>query len=827
MGNSWGIVSPVATTNYVLNPSAGIAGNFAAVGAATVTRVTTYQKYGLNSYRVQTTGAGQGISLTLSALTNAVHFATARIRNPGAPLRFTIGSGVKTVVKLETISEGWALYGIVFSAAQASGATALQITQVGGGAKDFNVDGIQVEPLSYPTTYCDGTQEGCEWTGIEHASISLRSGQSRAGGKVNDFFEAYGFFVEKIIGAGATSRDVAVDSYSVLPGGELNNVKIEPRELTIVGRFLADSEAELHAKRQALYAELSTDRYPSFQPIKLRFSGAIVQKELGVYYRSGLEGDLSALYGNFEPGDQSWTSLSKFTERATIQLVAPDPYWYEVGESAASLDTNDSATFRVIAARLRSTGQWSPLGPPSAGGTYVIVYAILEDATYVYIGGDFDNWDGIAAADNIVRYEKATGIYTALDVGLNGTVQALALAPNGDLYIGGSFTNAGGVAAADFVARWDGTDYNAVGVPVAGAAAIVTVWALIFDHSGILYIGGDFANWANIAAADSIVMWNGTAYSAMGAGLGAGQVSCLAVGLDNILYLGGTFNNAGGDLNADRLAQWNGTAFSSVIAGFSLTSVGLEAMAIDPNTGVLYFSGPFEDAGGITGINFIAAWAGGSTPMALGGGINNAAYSLAVDANSLLYLGGNFTSAGGIALSDRVAKWNGYSFAHLDVDLPGSPTVFEIFASTRVDPVVPQKYDLFLGFDTTGTGNFAGKVSITNEGTVPAFPMIVYNRSGGTAAIVETLKNEQTGKELLFNYSLLDGETLVVDLAQTEKDIQSSFFGKRLDAILPNSDFGLWALLPGDNTLTAFVGTTGSPTVTAYLLWRDAYDGYD
>jgi len=66
-----------------------------------------------------------------------------------------------------------------------------------------------------------------------------------------------------------------------------------------------------------------------------------------------------------------------------------------------------------------------------------------------------------------------------------------------------------------------------------------------------------------------------------------------------------------------------------------------------------------------------------------------------------------------------------------------------------------------------------------------------------------------------------------VDLNPQAKDIASSFFGKRLDAVLANSDMGQWRLRPGRNDVTCFVDTTGSPTITAWLQWRDTYNGLD
>jgi len=68
-----------ATINHVLNPSAEAALNFAALGAAAVTQSITHAMFGANSYRVITTAAANdGMTLTLNALANAIHYVTIR-----------------------------------------------------------------------------------------------------------------------------------------------------------------------------------------------------------------------------------------------------------------------------------------------------------------------------------------------------------------------------------------------------------------------------------------------------------------------------------------------------------------------------------------------------------------------------------------------------------------------------------------------------------------------------------------------------------------------------------------------------------------------------
>lgn len=821
--NNWRIIQPVGSTNYVLNPSAEGTTNYAALAGTTVTLSTTYQKYGLYSYRVETNADNEGMTLTLSALANANHFVTMRVRGTlPAAWDWSLDNTVYTQPRLiEKIDGNWNLYGLHIQAAQANGSTTLYIRQRGAGLGDFYLDGIQVEPLDYWTTYIDGTQEGCAWNGTVHASTSTRSAASRAGGKSVDLLTEYNFQIQRVAGAGASTHSLSVDSYALLPGGELNNDKIQSRDFTITGKFIAETEADLLELKAALESAFYTN---DNQLTRLRFNGGNVQKELAVRYRSGLEGDLAAFYGDVEiVEDAKLVEHEVYTEKVAIQVTAPYPFWQEVGESAAVLDTSDSATFRLVAARLKSTGQWDNLGPPAAPGTavYTEVLAVAEDDIYIYFGGNFVNFDNIANADYIVRYNKQTGAYSALDVGLNQTVFTLTVGSDGKLYIGGAFTNAGGVADADYLTVWDGTNFSAVGVPNTGAASITFVLALKFDLSGNLYIGGSFTDWNNIAAADNIVMWDGTAYSALSTGANS-SVNAITVGLDNSIYVGGGFTLAGGIANTVRIARWASGAWTALKTG---ANAGVTALATLVN-GTIAVGGSFTTIGG-NSANYIAIW-NGTDFITLGSGLGNSSTSIVTDESMNIYTGGAFTTVGLSSVAQKIAKWNGSAWGHFDIDIPaGTPGVIKnLLISKYVDPVVKQKYDLYIGFDSSGTGTYGGKVVVNNEGTVIAFPKIVFNRSGGTTAVVETLRNEDNGRELLLEYSLLSGETLTIDLAPTQRSVVSSFFGPRPDAVLANSDFGSWALLPGNNNVTSYVATTGSPTVTAWMLWREAYSSY-
>jgi hypothetical protein len=804
--SDWKLITPEATINYVMNPSAELTGNFAAEAGTTVTRSTTYQHYGLYSYRVETNADNEGIEFTLSALTNAIHYVTMRVRGtlPAAWDWSLNGATFTAPTLLEQIDSNWALYGLQFPAAQANASVLLEVHQNGAGSGDFYLDGIQVEAKEYWTTYCDGTQEGCEWLGPENAATSQRSAASRAGGKVEDLEDDYNLKIGGMSGVGTAPQDLGVDKYAALPGGELNSLKIDSRVFTLTGVITGTSQSDFHSKKQVLLNALSPDTYPEdengVQPVRLRYQGATIHKQIAAHYDGGLEGDIQAS----EPC--AW-------ERVAVRFFSPAPYWTEIGESAALLDTNDSATFRIVAARLRSTGQWSALGPPNAAGTYTIIRGIAEDATYVYFAGNFLNFDNIANADYIVRYNKQTATYSAMGTGTNGIITCIVIGPDGSVYIGGEFALAGGVANTVRIARWDGSAWNAL-----STGANNDVNSLTFGHDGTLYATGSFTTIGGVAA-NRIASWSGTAFSAMSTGLndiGRG----LTTGIDGAIYVTGDFSTAGG-VTVNSIAKWASGAFTAL--GSGLNSQGF-ALTIAPN-GLLFVTGAFTTAGGVSASR-IAVW-DGTGFIALGSGINNTGQALSYGNDGILYVSGAFTSSGGITLADRIARWNGYAWAHLDINLPGSATPQAILASKYVDSIVPQKYNLWLGFDTTGTGNFAGKITATNEGNAPAFPKIIYERSGGTTGIIETLKNETSGRELLFNYSLLSGERLTIDLTPTEKSIISNFFGPRPDAILANSDFGTWSLLPAANTISSFVATSGSPTITGWMLWKEQFKSQD
>ncbi|MFY9342957.1 MAG: hypothetical protein WAT39_10740 [Planctomycetota bacterium] len=312
-----------------------------------------------------------------------------------------------------------------------------------------------------------------------------------------------------------------------------------------------------------------------------------------------------------------------------------------------------------IAAYDPASGTWSALGSGTSGiAGNVMALATLPNGDLV-AGGAFTSAGG-AAANCIARWNGTT--WSALGSGMqyqySGSTQAwvtaLQILPNGDLVAAGRFTAAGGVPA-NCVARWDGSAWSALGSGMGPAYAYPTVNALAALPNGELVAGGVFTT-AGGAAANNIARWNGATWSAVGTGLND-TVQCLTTLSNGDVVAGGLFTTAGGT-TANHIARWNGTAWSALGTG---VDGQVSAVATRPN-GDIVAGGYFTTAGGVAAIR-IARW-DGTTWSALGSGTNEGVRSLANLPNGDLVAGGYFDAAGGV-VAKYVARWDGAAWSAL------------------------------------------------------------------------------------------------------------------------------------------------------------------
>src|SRR5262249_44264714 len=183
-------------------------------------------------------------------------------------------------------------------------------------------------------------------------------------------------------------------------------------------------------------------------------------------------------------------------------------------------------------------------------------------------------------------------------------------------------------------------------------------------------------------AATNIARWNGSAWSALGSGLGRNDgylpaVFALAVS-GNDVYAGGWFETAGGS-PATNIAKWDGTAWSAMGPGlddcFCPTPPGVYALAVSGNA--VYAAGQFVISPNNFNFN-VAKW-DGSTWNAVGSGMDYFVNALAVSGSDV-YVGGLFGTAGGVA-ANSIAKWDGSAWSALGSGLNGSVSALALSGS--------------------------------------------------------------------------------------------------------------------------------------------------
>ncbi|HTD87809.1 MAG TPA: hypothetical protein VK850_14630, partial [Candidatus Binatia bacterium] len=191
-----------------------------------------------------------------------------------------------------------------------------------------------------------------------------------------------------------------------------------------------------------------------------------------------------------------------------------------------------------------SDAQWdktfSGLGPnPSAFYTALTA----DDRGNVFYG-----------VDQRVFHLRGNDFSRLIGSGFNGP-QALALL--GDALFLGTEGGASGLW------RWDGTNWSAVGLGVTGSVRALAV------NGNLLYLAGSFtvANDTNI---QSLAIWDGTAFSGLGAV--SGVVNAIFID-DNKLYIAGKFDRIGG-VDAANVACWNGSTWQALGTGTNQIGVG-------------------------------------------------------------------------------------------------------------------------------------------------------------------------------------------------------------------------------------------------------------
>ena len=247
---------------------------------------------------------------------------------------------------------------------------------------------------------------------------------------------------------------------------------------------------------------------------------------------------------------------------------------------------------------------------------------------------------------------------TPADPALTGKVETFTSA-GGTLYVGGDFIDAGGLAKADHIASWDGSAWSALGGGLGNGPS--AVYAIAVDpETHDVFAAGSFQNAGGDQSADAIARFDGTSWKSLSSVGLNGPVFGLAI-IGRTLYIGGGFSEAAGIAEADAVASYgiDSGGWSAITDG-SNDIGGTVCCLVPDGSGGLYVGGSFINADGIASADYAAHYLGGTSWSAIGTStaLNGRVRAIAVS-GSKFYVGGDFINAGGDTSADKVAMYDG------------------------------------------------------------------------------------------------------------------------------------------------------------------------
>jgi hypothetical protein len=416
----------------------------------------------------------------------------------------------------------------------------------------------------------------------------------------------------------------------------------------------------------------------------------------------------------WDPGESKWSPVSNFawnssaiTSVEALVISGGDLYVGGNFEDVGRNNANDYVT-------RRSGTSFVPIGSKTVEPLNGKVETVVISGTDVYVGGSFTNAGNTPGADYIAKWDGTQ--WSALlsgTAGLTGTVHAIALQGN-DVYVGGEFQNAGDNDKADFLARWDGSKWTGL---FSGTDHVTsTVYTIAFSGTSQLFVGGAFTSTTpvsltHIAKANIVtttgtvttpVIWSGLVSGTNG--IITGTVYTIAISGTDV-FVGGEFQNAGGTTGINYIARWDGNIWNAV---GSLNAINNTVRAIARSGNDVYVGGDFTGAGGSGGPNYLARWNGSTwSPVGSPTAISAKVRAIALSGNDV-YVGGDFTTgAGGAGGANYVARWNGTQWT------PLLSNTFGVYSNVHTIALAPNG-DVYIGgvFNDTGQNPFADKVAV-------------------------------------------------------------------------------------------------------------------
>lgn len=783
----WALIVPTAGTNFVTNPSFEVDTAGWTVTSATLTRTAGAGVFGAYGGRLLASATNGKAGTTLASVASGTHgVVSAYVRSTSPLVQIKVTIGASSAVQFHP-GDG-AFHRIETPLVAPSTTTpVVEIIDTRTSAWDaVDVDAVQFGTgVDVATTYIDGDQDGCSWTGTPHASTSTRDGRDGRGGALTALDVPGSRSVTAMTGIGAPDVDVVTQPLAFGDGEVYQRATAKMRVIQLAMLFQGDgTTASLHAARKGLLDLVKPDLRRNRGPLVLRYAGTAIAKRVQVYYEGGF----------------GWDTIDGPTERTSLRLLAPDPSWAGETEQQAQINVNQTLSGLGFLA-LYDGQNWSNLGGTAAAVTNFANKAIRLFDGLLVVAGSFNNLGGVAAADNLAVWDGSNWVALG-GITPNAQVRDIDIAFNGSIVAGGDFTSLGGDVNQARIAQWT-PGVNTWSAYGSGTNGIVK--AVMFETSVRVWAAGDFTAAGGVGISKGVAFYDTVWHDTTGAlpAANSANVYCLAYGPDSRVYCA-----VGGNIY-----RWDGATWA-----MAWTTNGVVTQLKNIG-GTLNAAGTFTQIGGVNANR--VAWYNGAYWQPFSSGVSTGTVStISWQPGQPTYIGGNWQggTVGGITTADSLAYWNGNWNPLSTIDPPNTAThtndTYQVW--TFLDGRILIGWQAPSGtFGTTmAVPGFLSNTTLVNVGSANAYPIFTFTSSG----TVYYLENLTTGQRLTFSGLIVGtGETAALDLRPGKKTFTTPT-RSLLSTIVSGSDLASFVLVPGTNML-AFRSDAGSAAVR----WQPRY----
>jgi len=422
-------------------------------------------------------------------------------------------------------------------------------------------------------------------------------------------------------------------------------------------------------------------------------------------------------------------------------------------------------TPRSHLARLNADGSLDTTFNPGADGT-VNALALRPDGK-ILVGGAFTTLggggSGTTTRNDLGRLNADGSLDLSFDPGANGSVNSLALQPDGWILVGGQFTMLGGggtgTTPRNRIARLDA---DGMIDPSLNPGADNSVLALASQTDGKIVVGGAFTTLGGGGSGTTARNYlgrlnrDGSLETSLYPGTNS-DVTALAVQPDGKILLGGAFTRLGGG-GTGTTARSNLGRLNADGSLDALFTPGAdqytETLAVQPD-GKILVGGAFTTLAGVARHRLGRLNADGSLDASFNPGANGVVYTLALQPDGKIVVAGDFTTLGGGGTGTPTRNHIGRLNADGSLDAAFDPGANGVVNAVALQP--DGKILVGGGFTTLGGGGTGttGRIRIARlnaDGSLDA-PF-----DPGANGVVYTLAPQPDGKVLVGgDFTMLGG----------------------------------------------------------------------